>query len=62
MYIPCICCKALIYLIRGTCGEGGGVCRSGLELFIMSVKHWERCTALAAGQREREEGGGASES
>lgn len=25
-----------------------------MELFIMSVKHWERCTALAEAQRERE--------
>lgn len=30
VYVPCICCKALIYLIRGTCGGGGGVCRSGM--------------------------------
>lgn len=60
MYIPCICCEALIYLIRGTCGGGGGVCRSGMEHFIMSVKHRERCSELA--DTEREEGGGASES
>lgn len=61
MYIPCICCKALIYLIRGACGEGGGVCRSRMEHFIMSVKQWERCAALAEAERGREEGGGASE-
>lgn len=57
VYIPCICCKALIYLIREMCGEGGGACRSRTEHFIMSVKQWERCAALVEAR-----GGRASES
>lgn len=63
VYIPRICCKALIYLIRGMCGEGGGACRSWMERFIMSVKHRERCTMPAeAGRVTGRGGGGAFES
>lgn len=29
------------------------MCRSGMEHFIMSVKHSERCTKLADTERER---------
>lgn len=56
VYIPCICCKALIYLIRRMCGEGGGVCRSRMEHFIMSVKHKEPCTELDCADRRRGRG------
>lgn len=40
-------------------GEGG-MCRSRMDHFIMSVKHREGCTELA--DIYREDGGGASQS
>lgn len=34
------------------------MCRSRMELFIRSVKHWERCAALAEAERARGRGWG----
>ena len=67
VYIPCICCKALIYLIRGTCVDGGEeerrrrrVCRSEDGAFYYECKTQRMKRRMRRGserEREREEGG-----
>lgn len=66
VYIPCICCKALIYLIRGTCVDGGGeeeeeevcvcVCRSEDGAFYYECKTRRMKRRMQRG-RERGRGG-----
>ena len=72
VYIPCICCKALIYLIRGTCVDGGErkrrrrrcvcVCRSEDGAFYYECKTRRMKRRMQRGREREEGGGGASES
>lgn len=43
VYIPCICCKPLIYLIRSACrkGEGRGGCGSILLAGVLNMREEE---------------------